>query len=168
MLMLKVEIDTRYACTDSTLPFNHILHPILHRTQLDTNRMSNPSSEIPAPLVPILASITAISNILSDIFHRLPGSPILLRYIKSSYQNDPWRSLLEVLLVAFALRTVLKGRTRGDGQTRGFIKFSEKVLLHSHITVIARVVVETYCSYIDSGRKRLTDTIRIGDRRPSG
>jgi hypothetical protein len=29
--------------------------------------------------------------------------------------------------VAFALRTVLKGRTRGDGQSKSFIKFSDKV-----------------------------------------
>jgi len=29
--------------------------------------------------------------------------------------------------VAFALRTVLKGRTRGDGQSKSFIKFSNKV-----------------------------------------
>lgn len=34
---------------------------------------------------------------------------------------------MEVLLVAFALRTVLKGRTRGDGQSKSFIKFSNKV-----------------------------------------
>lgn len=30
-------------------------------------------------------------------------------------------------MVAFALRTVLKGRTRGDGQSKSFIKFSNKV-----------------------------------------
>ena len=29
--------------------------------------------------------------------------------------------------MAFALRTVLKGRTRGDGQSKSFIKFSDKV-----------------------------------------
>lgn len=29
--------------------------------------------------------------------------------------------------MAFALRTVLKGRTRGDGQSKSFIKFSNKV-----------------------------------------
>lgn len=85
------------------------------------------TSEIPAPLVPVLASITAVINLLTEAVHRVPGSPILIRYIKSSYQNDPWRSLLEVLLLAFAMRTLLKGRTRGDGQTRNFIKFSDKV-----------------------------------------
>jgi len=89
--------------------------------------MSPSPSEIPAPLVHIVASISALINLLSTAFHKIPGSPIIIRYIRSSYQNDPWRSLLEVLLVAFALRTVLKGRTRGDGQSKSFIKFSDKV-----------------------------------------
>jgi len=34
--------------------------------------------------------------------------------------------------VAFALRTVLKGRTRGDGQSKSFIKFSNKVCRSGH------------------------------------
>lgn len=92
-----------------------------------TTKMSPSPSDIPAPLVHIVASISALINLLSTAFHKIPGSPIIIRYIRSSYQNDPWRSLLEVLLVAFALRTVLKGRTRGDGQSKSFIKFSNKV-----------------------------------------
>jgi hypothetical protein len=95
--------------------------------------MSPSPSEIPAPLVHIVASISALINLLSTAFHKIPGSPIIIRYIRSSYQNDPWRSLLEVLLVAFALRTVLKGRTRGDGQSKSFIKFSNKVCCPSVI-----------------------------------
>jgi hypothetical protein len=96
-------------------------------THYTITTMSPSPSEIPAPLVHIVASISALINLLSTAFHKIPGSPIIIRYIRSSYQNDPWRSLLEVLLVAFALRTVLKGRTRGDGQSKSFIKFSDKV-----------------------------------------
>jgi serine palmitoyltransferase len=92
-----------------------------------TTKMSPSPSDIPAPLAHIVASLSALINLLSTAFHKIPGSPIIIRYIRSSYQNDPWRSLLEVLLVAFALRTVLKGRTRGDGQSKSFIKFSNKV-----------------------------------------
>lgn len=40
----------------------------------------------------------------------IPGSAILLRYIKSSYQNDPIRSLLEALLVIFAIRYFLASK----------------------------------------------------------
>lgn len=105
---------------------------------------SSQPSDIPAPLLPLVASITAIINLLTEIFHRIPGSPILTRYIKSSYQNDPWRSLLEVLLLAFAVRTILKGRTRGDGQSKNFIKFSEKVYIYppSHLSVYTSIGVK--------------------------
>ncbi|WVR08448.1 hypothetical protein IAU60_005503 [Kwoniella sp. DSM 27419] len=84
------------------------------------------STEFPAPLLPLLSSLSSLFFTIHDLFNRIPGSPILVRYIKSSYQNDPWRSLLEVLLVAFALRTVLKGRTRSEGQGKSFIKLTEK------------------------------------------
>lgn len=40
----------------------------------------------------------------------IPGSSILLRYIKSSYQNDPIRSLLEALLLLFAIRYFLASK----------------------------------------------------------
>ena len=44
---------------------------------------------------------------ISIRFQRLPGSAILLRYIKSSYQNDPIRSAVELFLFLFAVRYLL-------------------------------------------------------------
>lgn len=102
-------------------------------------------TEIPASLLPLLGALSSLLYTLQDLFHRVPGSPILLRYIKSSYQNDPWRSLLEVLLVAFALRTLLKGRTRGDEEGKNFIKLTEKVRGTSQ-AVEARARGVTLCS----------------------
>ncbi|WWC92094.1 uncharacterized protein L201_007048 [Kwoniella dendrophila CBS 6074] len=84
------------------------------------------STEIPAPLIPLLSSLTSFIYTIEKFFNRVPGSPIIVRYIKSSYQNDPWRSLLELFLLAFAIRTVLKGRTRGEGEGKSFIKLTEK------------------------------------------
>lgn len=46
-------------------------------------------------------------SLASDQFQRIPGSAILLRYIKSSYQNDPIRSAVELFLVLFAIRYLL-------------------------------------------------------------
>ncbi|KAF2738312.1 PLP-dependent transferase [Polyplosphaeria fusca] len=46
-------------------------------------------------------------NDASAHFQKLPGSAILLRYIKSSYQNDPARSAIELFLVIFAIRYLL-------------------------------------------------------------
>ncbi|KAI9749618.1 MAG: hypothetical protein M4579_006803, partial [Chaenotheca gracillima] len=47
-----------------------------------------------------------LSN-LSTQFQRLPGSAILLRYVASSYQNDPIRSAVELFLFLFAVRYLL-------------------------------------------------------------
>jgi len=104
------------------------LYPFL--TDSDVINMSRPPSpsttEVPAALVPLLSFLSSIFLNLSDLFHGLPGSPIIVRYIKSSYQNDPYRSLLEVLLIAFAVRTLLKGRTRGEGEGKNWVKLTEK------------------------------------------
>ncbi|KAF7512680.1 hypothetical protein GJ744_000247 [Endocarpon pusillum] len=53
------------------------------------------------------AHLLIILGRLSQEFHRLPGSAILLRYIRSSYQNDPIRSAVELFLVLFAVRYLL-------------------------------------------------------------
>ena len=43
----------------------------------------------------------------SVYFHKVPGSAVFLRYIKSSYQNDPVRSAIELFLFLFAVRYLL-------------------------------------------------------------
>jgi hypothetical protein len=64
---------------------------------------------------------------LEVCFYKIPGSQVLARYVKSSHQNDPGRTLLEVILLIFAIRTLLQSRTRADGSGKHFIQFSEKV-----------------------------------------
>lgn len=44
---------------------------------------------------------------LGTYLRRVPGSAILLRYIKSNYQNDPVRSAVELFLFLFAVRYLL-------------------------------------------------------------
>ena len=46
-------------------------------------------------------------NELTNKFHQVPGSEILIRYIQSSYQNDPVRSAIELILVIFFIRYLL-------------------------------------------------------------
>ncbi|KAF1956696.1 PLP-dependent transferase [Byssothecium circinans] len=51
-----------------------------------------------------------LARLLADLnaqFHKMPGSAIILRYIKSSYQNDPVRSAIELFLFLFAVRYML-------------------------------------------------------------
>lgn len=47
---------------------------------------------------------------VSTKFRRVPGSSIILRYVKNSYQNDPVRSIVELCLFLFAVRYLLAPR----------------------------------------------------------
>lgn len=69
----------------------------------------------------------SLSN-LQYAFSKVPGSAVLVRYVKSSHQNDPGRTVLELILVAFAIFTLLQSRTRADRNGKHFIKFDEKVV----------------------------------------
>lgn len=51
--------------------------------------------------------LVQLTHELSDLLHKLPGSAIVLRYVKSSYQDDPIRSGIELFLVLFVLRYLL-------------------------------------------------------------
>jgi hypothetical protein len=46
-------------------------------------------------------------NDANAYLERIPGSSIAVRYIKSSYQNDPVRSAVELFLFLFAVRYLL-------------------------------------------------------------
>ncbi|KAG6902291.1 hypothetical protein C0995_001901 [Termitomyces sp. Mi166 len=65
-------------------------------------------------------------SMLEFAFNKLPGSAVIQRYIKSSHQNDPGRTILEVILIIFAIRTLLQSRTRADRTGKHFIQFSDK------------------------------------------
>ncbi|RPA85233.1 serine palmitoyl CoA transferase subunit LcbA [Ascobolus immersus RN42] len=55
----------------------------------------------------VQALVKDYSATLSTQFQRLPGSAIIVRYIKNSYQNDPIRSAIELILFLFALKYLL-------------------------------------------------------------
>ncbi|PWN50584.1 PLP-dependent transferase, partial [Violaceomyces palustris] len=80
----------------------------------------NPSSS------PLASALSHLVDPLLHHFQRIPGSAIILRYVRSSYQDDPIRSLLELFLFVFALRTLLQSRTRGNQSGSNFVKLSEK------------------------------------------
>ncbi|KAG0149890.1 hypothetical protein CROQUDRAFT_39250 [Cronartium quercuum f. sp. fusiforme G11] len=76
---------------------------------------------------PYLNALHSISRTALKLIRYIPGSEIILRYIKSSHQNDPFRTLLELLLVFFVIRTWRQSRTRGDvGTGQNFVKLTEK------------------------------------------
>ncbi|EJD51805.1 serine palmitoyltransferase [Auricularia subglabra TFB-10046 SS5] len=77
-------------------------------------------------LEPVFAALAYGWETMERAFFALPGSPVVARYIKSSHQNDPGRTLLELCLFLFAVATLLQSRRRTDSSARHFIRFSEK------------------------------------------
>jgi serine palmitoyltransferase len=78
-------------------------------------------------LDPLFVLLSYSWETLETVFYKIPGSAVVARYVKSSHQNDPGRTLLEVILIIFAIRTLLQSRTRAD--PKHFIQFTEKVRL---------------------------------------
>lgn len=85
--------------------------------------MSTPDSSFE----PILIFLTHALTVVEDIFYKVPGSAVLVRYVKSSHQNDPGRTVLELILFLFAIGTLLQSRTRADTSGKNFVKYTEEV-----------------------------------------
>ena len=66
--------------------------------------------------------LTVYLQELANLFHRIPGSAIVLRYIKSSYQDDPVRSAVEFFLFLFAVRYLMAPKY---STKPGVVKLSE-------------------------------------------
>ncbi|KAL9603653.1 MAG: hypothetical protein Q9219_000972 [cf. Caloplaca sp. 3 TL-2023] len=65
-------------------------------------------------------------DVLNDVsvqFQRVPGSAIFLRYVKSSYQNDPIRSAVELFLFLFAVRYLLAPRSTSK---KSYVKLTDE------------------------------------------
>ncbi|EPQ50783.1 serine palmitoyltransferase [Gloeophyllum trabeum ATCC 11539] len=88
--------------------------------------MSSAMASTSANLEPLFSFLSTSYATLEQTFNRIPGSAVIARYVKSSHQNDPGRTLLELFLAAFAIWTLLQSRTRADKDDRHFIKFTEK------------------------------------------
>jgi serine palmitoyltransferase len=63
---------------------------------------------------------------MGDLFQRVPGSAIFLRYVKSSYQNDPVRSAVELFLFLFAVRYLLAPKYSTQKMAGNFVKLSDR------------------------------------------
>lgn len=76
-------------------------------------------------LEPLFSFLAYSLSTVERAFYKLPGSTVIERYVRSSHQNDPGRTLLELILLIFAIRTLLQSRTRAD--KKNLIEFSDKV-----------------------------------------
>jgi len=73
----------------------------------------------------VQAHLTEWMNEATLAFQKVPGSAVLIRYVRSSYQNDPVRSAIELILVIFFIRYLLSPSYSTDKQN--FIKLTEDV-----------------------------------------
>jgi 1,3-beta-glucan synthase len=64
-------------------------------------------------------------NEITRTFQKVPGSAMLIRYIQSSYQDDPVRSAIELVLVIFFIRYLLSPSY--STHNGNFVKLTEEV-----------------------------------------
>jgi serine palmitoyltransferase len=69
--------------------------------------------------------VSQYSEAASHRFQRVPGSAIVVRYIRSSYQNDPVRSAIELFLFLFAVGYLLSPKYETKDKNK--IKLTEDV-----------------------------------------
>ena len=74
----------------------------------------------------IPTTIQHLTDTLASQAQKVPGSSIALRYVKSSYQNDPFRSAIELFLFLFAVRYLL-APSYSVKKDKGYVKLSEEV-----------------------------------------
>ena len=79
--------------------------------------------------------LVQLTNEVSELLYKLPGSAIVLRYVKSSYQDDPIRSGIELFLLLFALRYLLAPSY--STQKTNNVKLTEQVGATYDITAMA-------------------------------
>ncbi|SPO05074.1 related to LCB1 - serine C-palmitoyltransferase subunit [Cephalotrichum gorgonifer] len=68
--------------------------------------------------------LATASNLVTTSFQKVPGSAVIVRYVQSSYQNDPIRSAIELVLVIFFVRYLLSPSYSTHKQN--FVQLSEK------------------------------------------
>ncbi|KAJ3014602.1 serine palmitoyltransferase component [Thoreauomyces humboldtii] len=73
----------------------------------------------------LVVAVNTTVTVVSGVYAKVPGSAILARYVKASYQNDPYRSLLEACLVFFMVWYFASNKYKPGKQNKE-IKLTEK------------------------------------------
>ena len=87
------------------------------------------SADVESVIRPIVVFLSYTWAVAQDVFYKIPGSHVIARYVRSSHQNDPGRTILELILIIFAIRTLLQSRTRADRSGKSFVQYTEEVRL---------------------------------------
>lgn len=73
---------------------------------------------------PLLSALNQTFVTVSRAVEAVPGSDIVINYIKNSYQNDPFRVVLELGLAIYAVKYMMSKKYRID---HTHIPLTEKV-----------------------------------------
>lgn len=85
------------------------------------------SSTFAAPLYMVLDHVVKVAEQTYEYtYHHVPGGGIVLRYIQRSYQNDPFRIVLEVMLAFFAVYYLLRSRKMAHSRLVGTLQLTPK------------------------------------------
>jgi len=82
----------------------------------------------------VLRSVNEITN----TFQKVPGSAMLIRYIQSSYQDDPVRSAIELILVIFFVRYLLAPSY--STHNGNFVKLTEEVRVYGLLANLVLII----------------------------
>jgi serine palmitoyltransferase len=73
----------------------------------------------------VLDIALSLASHVAKAFHALPGSAVIVRYVRSSHQNDIARSIVELLLLLLALR-YLMAKSYSPDKNKKHISLSEE------------------------------------------
>ena|SRR5271170_1008200 len=126
----KKQEKTHNSPRSSDLTFFLIVLPLPKTVSLIFNPLMATPPPIPSPVPEwvgrLLSEVNATVTSLSSTLMRIPGSKVAVRYIRSSYQNDPIRSFIELCLVFFVVRYLTKPKYSVD---KNQLKLSDRVAL---------------------------------------
>ncbi|QPG73540.1 hypothetical protein FOA43_000851 [Brettanomyces nanus] len=76
--------------------------------------METRTQETPQFFLTLASTLATVWYSFLDLFKSVPGGAWVLDYIRASHKNDPWRTLLEVLLALLAIRYFLASKYSQD------------------------------------------------------
>jgi len=100
---------------------------------------------------PVLTAINQTLYSVSRGVQAVPGSAIAINYIKNSYQNDPFRVVLELGLAIYAVKYMLSKKYRID---HNHVKLTEKVRI-----IIMRLMCQVFLQSLWTDRMELPSSL---------
>jgi serine palmitoyltransferase len=83
--------------------------------------------------------INSTVNSVYELVALIPGSDIIMNYLKESYQHDPFRVVLELFLVFFAIKYMLAKRYKPNDNS---VKLTKK----ASFIILSFVIASRYLS----------------------